>query len=256
MKLLPVVALACFMLIFYGCAGTQSSAKLEAGAESQKVAVRDSLKAKFLLTVVDSAGKQQELDAVLFAVPGKRYRMELTGPMGIGVASLLWTEQGWDMVFPTEKMYLHGNGYMVGLLGDNSIPMVPIHQVADLFDGILVPENSTVLSESDSAGFHVVQAKAPNGMNFAYGLKIDDKNDPKEGSVEWLSRGGRDGSPEILKFSDFRTFENVRTPESIVFERDGKMFLKIKIKKVTRGKAFSLGIWRLNVPKSYKPIDG
>ena len=53
---------------------------------------------------------------MLFSVPGKRYRMELTGTLGIGVASLLWLPDGWQMVFPTEKMYMKGTGYMVGLL--------------------------------------------------------------------------------------------------------------------------------------------
>ena len=90
--------------------------------------------------------------------------MELTGPMGVGVASLLWTEEGWNMVFPTEKKYLSGVGYMVGLMGDNSVPMVPIHQMADIFEGVLVPERSEVLAESDSADFHVVKVRAPSGM--------------------------------------------------------------------------------------------
>ncbi|MBR2057861.1 MAG: hypothetical protein IJ982_02905, partial [Fibrobacter sp.] len=49
----------------------------------------DSLRAKMAITLVDQNGKEQNLEAVLFSVPGKRYRMELTGPMGIGVASLL-----------------------------------------------------------------------------------------------------------------------------------------------------------------------
>jgi hypothetical protein len=232
-------------LLFSGCAWFKPPVESDRTAAVSEPA-RDSLRAKFVLTVLDSLGKEQDLDAVLFSVPHKRYRMELTGPMGVGVASLLWTEEGWNMVFPTEKKYLSGVGYMVGLMGDNSVPMVPIHQMADIFKGVLVPERSEVLAESDSADFHVVKVRAPSGMQFTYGKR--------DGEIAWLMRGGRDGKPEILKFSEFKEFEGVRLPSNVEFEAGGKMFLKIRIKKVARNKAFSLGTWRLNVPKSYKRI--
>jgi len=232
-------------LLFSGCAWFKPPVESNRTAAVSEPA-RDSLRAKFVLTVLDSLGKEQDLDAVLFSVPHKRYRMELTGPMGVGVASLLWTEEGWNMVFPTEKKYLSGVGYMVGLMGDNSVPMVPIHQMADIFKGVLVPERSEVLAESDSADFHVVKVRAPSGMQFTYGKR--------DGEIAWLMRGGRDGKPEILKFSEFKEFEGVRLPSNVEFEAGGKMFLKIRIKKVARNKAFSLGTWRLNVPKSYKRI--
>lgn len=232
-------------LLFSGCAWFKPPVESNRTAAVSEPA-RDSLRAKFVLTVLDSLGKEQDLDAVLFSVPHKRYRMELTGPMGVGVASLLWTEDGWNMVFPTEKKYLSGVGYMVGLMGDNSVPMVPIHQMADIFEGVLVPERSEVLAESDSADFHVVKVRAPSGMQFTYGKR--------DGEIAWLMRGGRDGKPEILKFSEFKEFEGVRLPSNVEFEAGGKMFLKIRIKKVARNKAFSLGTWRLNVPKSYKRI--
>lgn len=243
--------LLCFLVLcvaLIGCAGSKAGQSLEGSrtGDAQTVAVRDSLRAKFVLTLVDTAGQAHEFDAVLFSVPGKRYRMELTGPMGIGVASLLWQEEGWQMVFPTEKKYMKGAGYMIGLIDDNSIPLVPIHQVANLFDGILLPESYETLSELDSAGLHVVSARASNGTQFLFGTA--------DGHVAWYCRAGRDGKPEILRFSNFRTFENVETPENIVFERNGKRFLEIRIKKVTRKKAFSMGTWRLNIPKSYKSV--
>lgn len=246
MRSLYAFLLCVAMLAYVGCAGSRGVPAAESRTEASVEVLRDSLRAKFVLTVFDTTGKPQDLDAVLFSVPGKRYRMELTGPMGIGVASLLWTAEGWNMVFPTEKQYLSGVGYMVGVMGDDGIPLVPIHQVADLFDGILVPVGSETLAESDSAGVRVVSAKAPSGFAFRYGVR--------DGKVEWLSRAGSDGKTEMLKFSDFRTFENVETPENIVFEKEGKTFLKIRIRKVTRKKAFSPGTWRLNVPKTYKRV--
>lgn len=242
-----VVCLAFLCAFLFGCATSKPDVSVEACAkEGVSVMERDSLRAKFVLTLAGENGKNQEFDAVLFSVPGKRYRLELTGPMGIGVASLLWQESGWLMVFPTEKMYAKGVGEMVGILNEPALPVVPIHQVASIFEGVLVPESFEKVSEADSAGHRVILGKARNGMVFSYG--------EENGHVAWLNRIGQDGSRETLKFSDFRTFENVDTPERILFERDGKFLLSIKIKKVTRKKPFSSGTWRLNLPKSYKLV--
>lgn len=247
--LLMLVALS--MLV--GCT-TGKKAALTMPEAAAEMAPQDSLRAKFLLTIFDEKGKAQDMDAVLFSVPGKRYRMELTGPLGVGVASMLWTDSGWTITFPTEKLYMKGVGYMVGLLNDNSLPLVHIHQVASLFEGKLLPEKFDLLEsagESPVALEEGVQAffgKESTGRSFAYGMK--------DSSVVWLSRNGRDGKRETLLFSDYKVFEGVRTPSLIVFKRDGKDYLKILIKKVTHGKPFSLGTWRLNVPRSFTPVGG
>lgn len=239
---LILVALA----MLSGCAGGKKAEMVSAAPVSaaQVETPRDSLRAKFLLTLATADGKMQELDAVLFSVPGKRYRMELTGPMGIGVASLLWTEEGWTITFPTEKLYMSGNGYMVGLLNDKSLPLVHIHQVANIFDGILLPEKFDVEEERDG----VIYGKESSGRQFTFAKE--------DGKVSWLARVGRDGKAETLVFSGYRTFEGVETPAEIAFQKDGKDYLKIRIKKVARKKAFSMGTWRLNVPKTYKPLGG
>lgn len=234
-----------------GCAGSRgvsgSAGACDASAGCSAEVVRpDSLRAKFQLNITQEDGKVQEFDAVLFSVPGKRYRLELTGPLGVGVASMLWMESGWQMVFPTEKLYVKGNGYMVGLLNDNTLPLVHIHQVAALFEGKLLPERFEKESSADSAGVTVVKAKESTGRLFTYG--------EKDGRVQWLLRQGRDGKPEKIVFSDVGTLEGREMPKNIRFERDGKPFLEIRIKKVTHGKSFSLGTWRLNIPKSYKAV--
>ncbi len=232
-----------------GCAGSRGgdAGATQAGTVPAAEVPRDSLRAKFQLKIMAEEGKVQEFDAVLFSVPGKRYRLELTGPLGIGVASMLWQESGWQMVFPTEKLYVKGNGYMVGLLNDASLPLVHIHQIAALFEGILLPEKITKEWSGDSAGVPVTRAKESTGRLFTY--------NESEGHVNWILRQGRDGKPEKISFSEFGTFDGYDVPKSIRFERDGKMFLDIRVKKVTRGKSFSLGTWRLNIPKSFKPVD-
>ena len=231
-------------------AGATDADAANAGAASAACAPEapklDSLRAKMAITLVDENGKEQNLDAVLFSVPRLRYRMEFTGPMGIGVASMLWTEEGWTMTFPTEKLYMKGRGYMVGLFNAANIPMVNIHQIAEFFDGEYMPEGTKPVSERDSAGLKLVEADDAMGIRLTYAVR--------DGQVEWISKKGRDGKPEVLKFLDYRQFEGKTLAEKIVFERDGKMFLTMRLKKVTHGKSFSLGTWRLKVPASYKSV--
>ena len=231
-------------------AGATNADAANAGAASAACAPEapklDSLRAKMAITLVDENGKEQNLDAVLFSVPRLRYRMEFTGPMGIGVASMLWTEEGWTMTFPTEKLYMKGRGYMVGLFNAANIPMVNIHQIAGFFDGEYMPEGTKPVSERDSAGLKLVEADDAMGIRLTYAVR--------DGQVEWISKKGRDGKPEVLKFLDYRQFEGKTLAEKIVFERDGKMFLTMRLKKVTHGKPFSLGTWRLKVPASYKSV--
>ena len=197
---------------------------------------------------------------MLFSVPGKRYRMELTGPLGIGVASMLWTEGGWQMTFPTEKLYVKGVGYMVGLLNDRTLPLVHIHQVADLFDGRLLPGKSEyveLVADSVPESMRVEGAaygRENSGRVFSYAREPAGGESPEKAHVSWLSRMGRDGKLETLRFYDFKVFEGVETPSKVVFELGGKMFLEIRIKKVARNKPFSSGTWRLNIPKSFKQV--
>ena len=226
-------------LVLCGCSGSKTMRKADGVGDAPVAAVTDSLKAKFKFSLFDKAGKEQEFDAVLFSVPGKRYRMELTGAMGIGVASLLWKEDGWQVVFPTEKMYVKGAGYMVGLFSDSTIPMVHIHQVASVFEGKLLPEGYKDLGDG--------KAVELTGREFSYGKNGSD--------VAWISRAGRDGKSEKIRFEGFKEFEGTRIPAHVVFERNGKKYLEIQVKTVKHGQTFGLGVWRLNIPKSYQRIE-
>ena len=242
-------------LFLTGCAGNK---KTTPGAATPEDVPADSLKAAFALTIYSPDGKSQDLDAVLFSVPNKRYRMELTGTLGIGVASLLWLEDGWRMVFPTEKLYVKGAGYMVGLFNDPSLPLVHIHQVAGIFDGKVIPENLEEISVRDTLF-----------VDFASGdsvvVKIHEARDAltrhytyaeKDGEVLWLATLGRDGKDEKLIIEEYKVFSDVKTPSKILFMRDEMTFLEIRVKRITRGKSFGLGTWRLNIPASYKQIGG
>ena len=184
--------------------------------------------------------------------------MELTGSLGIGVASLLWLPEGWQMVFPTEKLYMQGVGYMVGLLNDPSLPLVHIHQVAGLFEGHVVPEKVEEISVRDSVIVGV-------GSSDSSVVKIHEARDvltrhytyaEKDGEVLWLQTLGRDGKDETLVIEEYKEFSGVKTPSKISFIRDETTFLEIRVRKVDHGKKFGMGTWRLNIPRSYQRIGG
>ena len=232
-------------LVLTGCVGGKQSTPSISTAEEAPV---DSLKAKFAITLFTQDGKSQDLDAVLFSVPNKRYRMELTGALGVGVASLLWLEEGWQMVFPTEKMYMKGAGYMVGLFNDPSLPLVHIHQVAALFDGHVLPAKFEVQSTHDSLAMKFYDIRDAAGRYYTYA--------EKNGEVVWLESQGRDGLKEKLVVQEYKEFNGIKTPSKIAFVRDGTIFLEIHVKKIHRGKSFGSGTWRLNIPRSYTRMGG
>ncbi len=249
------------LLCLVACASNRPPVETGAGSAPVQETVRDSLRAKFALTIFqrDSLTQKetaQEFDAVLFSVPGKRYRMELTGPLGIGVASLLWQEEGWQMTFPTEKLYMKGVGYMVGLLNNGALPLVHIHQVADIFDGRLLPEGyETIDPPADSTRVEgAVYAREKTGRTFHYATEKASPDASGKIHVAWLSRPGRGGWSETIRFYEFKEFDGVEMPSRIAFELDGARFLEIRIKKIARNKPFSSGTWRLNIPKSYRRV--
>ncbi|WP_405324642.1 hypothetical protein [Fibrobacter sp.] len=245
-----LLLLLCLAFFLTGCTGGKPATT---PVTLKDPAPADSLKAIFSLTIHSPDGKSHDLDAVLFSVPNKRYRMELTGSLGIGVASLLWLESGWQMVFPTEKMFMEGAGYMVGLFNDPSLPLVHIHQVAGLFDGKVLPEGLEEISvhdsvSSDSAVIKIHEARDVMTRHYIYA--------EKNGEILWLETLGRDGKTERLNIEEYKEFSGVKTPSNILFVRESEAFLELRVRRVSRGKSFGSGTWRLNIPRSYQRIGG
>lgn len=224
--------------VLEGCAGPH----LIKGPTSENSAYPDSLKAKFTLSVEDPLRGGQMLSGVLFAVPYKRYRMELSGPMGIGVGSVLWSDSGWTFVLPQQKKYIRGKGYLLG--GFAGIPFFDIHQVASAFWGELLPRDRSIQSSSDSAGLKVLKGKDAQGIAFE---ALKDKN----GRVVCVSRGGM-GSYEFDVFADF---DGLVVPMEIKAYSGSRKVLSLHIKSIKKNVPWSAGTWRLPVPDSYEPLE-
>lgn len=217
--------------LFFALACTHAPTSISENSRGEKSLVGDSIRVKFKLEVPDESGKMQKLDAVMFSVPGKRYRLELSGPMGIGVASMLWTDTLWTIVFPTEKKFLKGNGYMVGLLTQPGAPLVNVHQIAGFFEQKYLPENYEEISSRDSSGVLLVEAKDQLGSTFKF-AKAQEK-------VLWLERGAERA---VFNWPEIRVV------------RDGLPYMSLTVKKVQNDVNFSGSTWRLPVPHGYQPF--
>ncbi len=193
-------------------------------AEPSDVFVPDSVKAKFSLEVIDSLGDSRKLSGVLFAVPSKRYRLEFAGPMGIGIASLLWKEGEWTLLLSQQKAFAAGRGYLVG--GYAGIPLFDIHRIAALFWGSLVPNGG-------EAG------KDALGVPFAVSRNAD-------GRVAELRQGA-----ERLEFSDYAEFDSGILPSEVRVYRGERNVLNIRVKSVRTDASWGDGTWRLSVPKNF-----
>jgi len=94
-------------------------------------ALPDSAKVKAMISVSQN-DKKEKLSTVLFAVPNERYRIELSGTLGLSAASVLWKQGEWKIIFPQDERYVKGEGNCI------SIPIygnVDIHKFAALFFG-------------------------------------------------------------------------------------------------------------------------
>jgi len=75
----------------------------------KKTALPDSAKVKAIISV-SQGSVREKLSAVLFAVPNEKYRLELSGSLGLSAASILWERDGWKIVFSQDERYMQGNG--------------------------------------------------------------------------------------------------------------------------------------------------
>lgn len=214
--------------------------RLAKGSASLELTPPDSLKAKFSLEINDSLEGSHTLSAVLFAVPYKRYRMEFSGPMGIGVASVLWQDAKWTLVLPQQKSFAVGSGFLVG--GYAGIPLLDIHQIAGLFWGEVLPFGSSVDSLRDSLDGKILYGKNRLGIPFEAFRN-------KDGRIVKIVQ-----AHETLEFSNYAEFDSVEAPEWTRVFRKGKNVLSIKIKRVNTDVRWGDEIWRVPVPESYQKM--
>ena len=97
-------------LILVGCVGSRPTISASTAPERiEELPAADSLKAAFSL--IWRQGKEAgSVDGVLFLLPDLFGRIEMRGPMGVSVASILWSSQGWRCWIPSEEALFEGVG--------------------------------------------------------------------------------------------------------------------------------------------------
>ncbi len=147
---------------------------------NKQTSLPDSAKVKAVIAVSQGSANEK-LSAVLFAVPNEKYRLELSGTLGLSAASILWKQEGWKIVFSQNERYMEGNGNCV------FIPIyggVDIHKFSLLFFGQKV--NS--LNCDNSKPSNLALEYNDNSVLAFFGkdsLRLEIKNiDPK---AEWKS---------------------------------------------------------------------
>lgn len=236
MRIFAFLALAFFSLFFEGC----GPRLVKGPAESSDVPAPDSLKAKFSLEITDSVSGSHSLSGVLFAVPHKRYRFEFSGPMGIGIASLLWNAGEWTLLLPQQKAFASGRGYLVG--GYAGIPLFDVHRIASLFWGNVLPRGSTVDSSRTVSGRREIFGRTAMEIPFS---AVCDTN----GRIARIS-----AATERLDFLDYAAFGDVVAPSKVaVYRREGA--LNFRLKSVKTDAEWGSGIWRLPIPEGYGRLN-
>ncbi len=226
-----------------GCAGNRPAPERSSASSGEPLPPPDSLKAKFNAEIFDSTGKSQSTSGVLFAVPGKRYRFELSGPMGLGGASLLWLPESWTLTISSERAYMKGAGYMVGDVSGVFFPLVNVHQLAAFFWGSLLPEGAVIKSSKDTLGTLWLTGVDGLGNTFYAAQEKYSRH------ITWLKTGNTD-----IRFSKFREYDYQVLPSEIAISRNGRKYLNLEIKSVKTDTEWSEGTWRLVVPKNYQSL--
>jgi len=146
----------------------------------KQVALPDSAKVKAIISV-SQGSVREKLSAVLFAVPNEKYRLELSGSLGLSAASILWKRDGWIIVYSQDERYMQGEGDCI------FIPVyggVNIHKFSLLFFG----QKVNTLNCDDSNPSNLTLEYKDNSALAFFGkdsLRLEVKNIDKK--AEWKS---------------------------------------------------------------------
>jgi len=177
LKILKILIILFILVQTFSCS---RSPRPQTYFGDKQAALPDSAKVKAVIAV-SQGNVNEKLSAVLFAIPSEKYRLELSGTLGLSAASILWKRDGWKIVFSQNERYMEGNGDCV------FIPVyggVNIHKFSLLFFGQKV--NS--LNCDNSKPSNLTLEYNDNSALAFFGkdsLKLEIKNIDKK--AEWKS---------------------------------------------------------------------
>lgn len=205
----------------------------------------DSLRAKMLFTALLPSGAREDVSVVIFSVPQKRYRMEMSGLMGVAVASLLWQEGEWTLVLPREEAYLQGTGDLLPLPG-TGLPPMDIPLLGGILGGRLLPPGHAQGESWVHDTLRVLRWPRAQGGFWRAELGL------RSGAPLRLVHEG--GSDEI-HYSNYSRFGEQVLPAQVEVMRDGRPVLQMQMRELRTDASWGNGIWRLRVPSEFRKLQ-
>ncbi|GHV15003.1 hypothetical protein AGMMS49938_12220 [Fibrobacterales bacterium] len=225
-----IISAICYLLL--SCA---QKPPVNSFFDESKIPLADSAKVKATILVSHNNSKEK-LSAVFFAVPNKKYRLELSGTLGFSAASLLWADGKWSAVFPQDNRYAEGAGDCVYL------PIyggADIHKFASLFLGQRV-ENISCSSKDFVSTDAISTDAAP-------------KDADKKGALT------KDAAFSNLKIEYRENFAVLSQDDSKNYSQSNLQnfsqnadSLIIEIKSIDSKAVWKNSVWNLPKPEGYK----
>jgi hypothetical protein len=198
----------------------------------------DSVRAKLTLMIPRLDSSVDEVDGMLWAVPEQRYRLELSGPMGIQVASLLWTPDAWLALAYLQNRYVQGLGPVL-LIPGMQMPAIPIHRLFSFAWGEMIPLGS------DSAKPYLYQNLRMREWQSSDGLRVRSESDTLDNRLHALVIRG--DQPEQDLRMEYRA-------DTVRISRSGTWLMSMCILERKPNTKWGTGIWKLNIPEGWKAV--
>jgi outer membrane biogenesis lipoprotein LolB len=204
----------------------------------------DSVRADLSL-LISNQGKTEHVNAVVFAVPGERYRIELTGPLGVTVASILWLPQQWTMLLPSEGLYHHSQGDFMQIPA-TVLPPLNIHQTMGVLWGQLLPESwrqaqRTPINDS-------LEALVWSDASASFEAVFNSRN----GQIVSLTT--QKEYLEEVRYTNYKRFGDLTLPQKTEIIRNGQRVLKIHLSAINPAAVWKSSVWQLQIPNDFKQI--
>lgn len=226
------------MVLFASCTDRP---KLETYTKTKDLSYPDSLKAKMTITVADGPEKRN-MTGILFAVPYAKYRMEMRGPLGMNLGSLLWIDEKWTLVVTRNGVGYEGEGAYLDVVNP-AIPQIPFHRTLGVSWGDLLPKgwnNAQKDKQSDTLEIW----RWNSGET---GFPVEAEINPKMGYVNLF----RSGMYEV-RYSDYKRFAGIVLPQKVEWFRNSIFMMALELESVDTNASWKPKIWELEIPEGFR----
>jgi hypothetical protein len=234
--------LALISVLLLQCASPRPQIEAYRDAERESLEIQDSVEAGLQFIVADARGiKESVAGRVFIHSPGQKYRLQLKGPLGMSVASMLWQEEKWLLVLYPNELYHYGQGEVIQMPG-LQLPMLPLAQILAPLRGELLPagwQNAERIMQDSLVSLEWFSATTQSSVRAHIGAKTGLVQD-----VVWM--GYR------IDYSDYERQGNFSYPQKIRWSFKGKFLLEIRLKDYNSIPQWQEKLWNLSVPEGFR----